>query len=217
VLPLRNRQYLQVSAGERMSTHRTKAQEGFSMIELLVVVAILIVMVGLAIPNLVTTSKLAKQRKLMDSATSLFKMARSQAIKENRTTWVRFTDTASGQVMWVGHADSPDEEPADSNKKLPLPPDVSYVPNAVPDGCGALTSSALWNSGGKDPDGSKDTYFDPQGIPCDSVSATVCTAGLPTVRYFKYSGSGGETWIGVGVSSAGQVKAMYCNGSKWLE
>jgi len=195
---------------------RPKHAGGFSMVELLVVVAIVIGLTAISLPTLTTLAATTKMRGAMGNLSGLYQNARSMAVKQNKITRVRFQFSNNRWVVFVDNGTSPTGLttatpqiylPAQMSKVSP-PSGGAGAPTALNDTiCGASTSSTL--------DTTDDTYFNQMGLPC-LYSAGACSAGGPFAYYFNYAGTlGGASWSAVCVSPAGRLKAWYWTGSSW--
>jgi len=189
------------------------ATPGFSMVELLVVVGIVISLTAISLPTLTTLAATTKLRGAMGDLSGLFQNARSIAVKQSTITRVRFQLSNNRWVAFVDNGASPTGLTT-STPQVYLPPNFSKVspPSGTPTAldnatCGASSSSTL--------DTTHDTYFNQLGIPC-LYSGGTCSGGQAFVYYFNYAGIlGGTNWSAVCVSPAGRLKAWYWTGSSW--
>jgi Tfp pilus assembly protein FimT len=189
--------------------------DGFSMLELLIVVSIVITVTAISLPtftNLVATTKL---HGAMGNLSSLFQNSRSLAVRQNTISRVRFQLTSNRWVAFVDNGVNP-AGLTTSAPQLWLP--LQFSKEAAPSGgagaptpvdnatCGANSVTTL--DGG-------DTYFNQLGIPCQYSSGT-CSGGQAFAYYFKHTPtSGSARWAAMCVSPAGRVKTWYWNGSSW--
>src|ERR1043165_6674809 len=79
---------------------RATRSSGFSLIELLVVVAICLVVTDFAIPSITTTVDTFRIRGTVTSATGLIQRARVQAIKRSFTQRVHFATVNNNVVLF---------------------------------------------------------------------------------------------------------------------
>jgi type IV fimbrial biogenesis protein FimT len=77
-------------------TRRRSAQHGFNMIEVMLTIAILGILLGVAVPNFATWINNTKIRTAAESISSGLQLARSEAVRRNSN--VAFTMT--GQTGW---------------------------------------------------------------------------------------------------------------------
>jgi len=192
---------------------RSQRPGGFSMIELLVVVAIVFALTAISLPTFNGMLTSAQLRGGMGDLSGLFQNARNLAVRQNTITWVRFQNSNNRLVYFVDNGASPTNLTT-STPQIYLPANFTKVgppsgtPTALDDAtCGAASSSTLVTD--------KDTYFNQMGIPCQYSGGT-CSTATPFAYYFSYTGSsGGPSWAALCVSPAGRIKALYWTGSSW--
>jgi type IV fimbrial biogenesis protein FimT len=193
---------------------------GFSLVELLVVVAIIIMITALSLPNLVGVMASAKLRGAMGDLSTLLQQCRTRSVQRNK---YQFVHLQSSNGRWVAYIDD-GANVAGLNSMTPqfwLPNTMSRV--AAPTGgsgsptpldatsCGGSSGSALCSS-----TSGCDVYFTPLGIPAQCTSISSCATPTAFAYYFNYTGSlGGTTWAALCVSPAGRLKSWYWNGSSW--
>src|SRR6266480_1540922 len=69
----------------------TSAAGGFSLLELMLVIAIALVLMAIALPQMTTTLTFTKWRGAMSDLSGVFQSCRSQAIKNNASQQLDFT------------------------------------------------------------------------------------------------------------------------------
>ena len=189
---------------------RSSRAAGFSLLEVLVVAAMIITMTALSLPKMTTMLATARMRGAMGDLSTLFQNGRNVAVKKNTMSWVRFQLSNGHLVAYVDNAANPTGLTA-STPQLVMPLQLTKVaaPTSSPtplDGptCGSSST----------PDTIDDTYFNQLGIPCQ-YSGGSCSAQA-FAYYFTYqSGLTGTNWAGLCVSPAGRLKAWYWDGSAW--
>ncbi|HYH00351.1 MAG TPA: prepilin-type N-terminal cleavage/methylation domain-containing protein [Terriglobales bacterium] len=189
------------------SKHREP--NGFSLIELLIVVAILMCIAALALPTMWNVISSSRSKSAMGEVIGVIQDTRSNAVRRNKTKTVHFSET--GGRTWVTSTDAIAGEGAQPDKALALPQGMAMVTSPSGDGAPAtLDAEAMWG-GGTDPV-STEPSFSPRGIPCSfSDSTKKCNAVAGFVYYFSINGR----WSAVGISPAGRISAFYWNGSEW--
>src|SRR5256885_10132076 len=75
------------------------AQAGFSMIEVLIVVAIIMIISAMAAPNVITSLRQVKLRGASSSMINIFEQARMLAVRDNKGYMVR-SAVAQGATFW---------------------------------------------------------------------------------------------------------------------
>ncbi len=190
------------------------ATTGFSMVELMVVVGIIITLTAISVPTVSKLLTSARLRGGMGDLSGLFQNARNLAVRQNTITRVRFQSSNNRWVAFVDNGANPTGL-TQSTPQVWLPPQFSKVsppsgstPSALDNAtCGASSSSTL--------DTTDDTYFNQLGIPCQYSSGT-CSTATPFASYFNYAETASRTsWAALCVSPAGRIKAWYWTGNSW--
>jgi len=192
---------------------RPRRWEGFSLLELMLVAAVLVVLAAMAVPNVVNTVSNIRLRKSMNSLSGLFQDCRATAVKQNKIMTVHFGVVAAGGGMaYVKDAGSgAGVVPADPQVLLGRP--VSKI--ASPSGPGAPTplDSTILNFTAL----TIDPSFNPRGLPC-SYSSGSCTSNVGFAYYFTDARPLGKNgWAAVSISPAGRIKVWYWSGSAWSD
>lgn len=186
---------------------------GFSTAELMVVLGIVMIMIGMALPTLFSVVATAQLRGGMNDLSGLYQNARNVAVRQNLISRVRYQVSGGECVAYVDNGSSPTGlTSAVPQLSLParfskvIPPTSSPTPLTATS-CGANSSTTL--------DTTDDTYFSSVGIPC-VYSGGSCTGTQAFAYYFNYvSTFGGTRWTAICVSPAGRMIAWYWNGSTW--
>jgi len=199
------------------------ATDGFSMIELLVVVAIVITVTAISVP---TVSKLVTSAQLrggMGDLSGLFQNARNVAVRQNTISKVHFQVSNSRQIAFVDSINCSSLGWCGLGTSTPqiwLPPKFTQVdpPTGGAGAPTALNAATCGSSTTLDSTPTDDTYFNQMGIPCQYNSTTnpSCSGSQAFAYYFNYVESAVNTsWAALCVSPAGRIKAWYWTGSSW--
>ena len=212
---------LRLKSRSQRGMHRNLAlSAGFSMIELLVVLAIALIVSAFAIPTMVTTLDDFKLRGSMGNVANITQRCRTQAIRQDASQRLHFSTVGNRVVLFVTTSTDAAVAPLTTDKQLSaqvwMPMQMS-IPGA-PAGAGAptlLTGTIMWNTT-LVPNVNVDSYFNSRGIPClpDPVT-NVCNATTGFVYYFKYKGAGAARWTATSISPAGRIESWYWNGNAW--
>lgn len=200
-----------------MRRHIRKRTGGFSLVELVIVAAIMVSIAALAAPSMFDVIGGAKLRSNMGDLSALFQYARSRAVKYNHVMSVSFEVKAGATRAYAKDPSTTSEsESSKDNTEIWLSSEFSRV--ASPSGAGApptLDSPTMWGTESTIATG--DLSFNSRGIPCSySTTTGKCVTGSSFVYYFSYNSTmGGTRWGAVGVSPAGRVRAFYWNGVNW--
>jgi Tfp pilus assembly protein FimT len=177
-----------------MRTH----EAGFSMVELMIVCVIMVLIAGLAVPNIFQTYRNYQLDAAGHSVASLLQQARMQAVKTNLPAYVNYTNLAAGNMAFVTDnpnnttyaAGEPDVELSAAVTFQAAPPDHSQLDayiNAIPQ---AANVSIAFNA---------------RGLPCTESGGnpTVCTAPAGFELFMQSAGG----WEAVTVTPSGRIKS----------
>lgn len=192
------------------------------MVELVIVIAILLIVAGMAVPNVLSLVHAARLRGAGGDLSSLLQTARIRSVQDDRyySTYIiaglpqqAYVDaTRNGGTGWVS-----------GDPLIEIPSEVTPVAAA-----GAPNTTNL--KGQFLPAGStlavKDgsttgtpVIFSPRGLPCSTLAATggtVCdSAGGATAFWIFFQDTATTNWEAVTVSPAGRVQKWLYNGTAW--
>src|SRR5437879_2585428 len=199
--------------------HKTSLQKemqtGFSALELLVVVAIIVVVGGMVLPGMVQTWYDIQLRSSTAQVTDLMQQARLQAARANISPGIpiRYQVTAGVQQAY---ADYNHNGAWDQGEPIIDLPRISAAADAPSGGNGIPTAyiDTFDTTSGTPCDNTCTLAFSPRGLPCNLVGA-VCTT--PSASYFVYyfQDNRPNGWSAVLVSKAGRTKTLLWNGTTW--
>jgi len=205
----------------RSATADPHSKAGFSILELLVVVAILLVVAAFAVPTLTTTLDSFRMRGTLSSIANLVQRARTQAIKKNTSQHIHFVTVNNQVVTFVTDANDPAGVPVAAD---PFLSDQLWLPgqfslSVAPTGAGApppLTGASMWGTALVPNTSPQDPYFNSRGMPClpDPVTG-VCSPTSGFLYYYQYTRGGTIRWTATSISPAGRIQSWFWNGTGW--
>lgn len=190
---------------KKMPTNRLSAQRGFSMIELVVVVGMIMVLSAISVPKIVNSMSVYKLNVASTSIQNLIEVARFNAVRRNTTLSLRQT-VINGQAAF--YVDIP-------NTAVYVNTDPTYiVPTTVqiaPAGAPAAATTGLANTAAL---GGGCISFNSRGV----VDYTNCGGGVQSVWFISLglrNGNGG--FRAVTLTPMGQAKSWTASpaGNTW--
>ena len=190
---------------KKMPTNRLSAQRGFSMIELVVVVGMIMVLSAISVPKIVNSMSVYKLNVASTSLQNLIEVARFNAVRRNSTISLRQT-VINGQAAF--YVDIP-------NTAVYVNTDPTYiVPTTVqiaPAGAPAAATTGLANTAAL---GGGCISFNSRGV----VDYTNCGGGVQSVWFISLglrNGNGG--FRAVTLTPMGQAKSWTASpaGNTW--
>ena len=198
------------------SPTRHKAQ-GFSLLELMIVVAVILILTAVTVPRLLNTVSDISLRYVASDFSGLLQSARIQAVRKNTPYTVQQGTLPSGTQAY--YLDLPKSGVyTNGDPMLPLGPGLTVHPGI---GSGAPNEGAFIaglnftvNPGGTPPS------FNARGLPCIAV-ANLCpqTPGQGFVVFLsKAAITGGTPWAAVVINSSGRVQQWTSDGNgNWIQ
>ncbi|HET7105249.1 MAG TPA: prepilin-type N-terminal cleavage/methylation domain-containing protein [Candidatus Acidoferrum sp.] len=179
-----------------MPTKRLSTQRGFSLIELVVVLGIMMVLSAISVPSIVRSMNIYRMNSTATSLQNLVEVARFNAVRRNTSISIRQAVVSGQAAYYVDLANGP---------YVGTDP-VFLVPNYVqmsPAGAPAASTTGLANTAAL---GAGCITFNSRGV----VDYTTCGGGVPKV-WFISMGLMGSANINVGfraitVTTMGQAK-----------
>lgn len=204
------------------SRFKRRADGGFTLLELVIVIAITIVLFAIALPSMMGILASARVRNTMSELSGLVQLCRSEAIRNNRPISLHFQTVGSEAFAYAKDASitSPTMTSNDpmTARDPQLPLGYKVVQVTSPSGTGAptaLTGSTLWNNSIITPS-TTDISFNARGLPCSYTTGVACSTGVGFLYYFTYQPPFGQNrWTAISISPAGRVKTWFWDGSAW--
>lgn len=191
-----------------------RAEPGFSLIELIIVMVILLIIAAISVPNIQRIVRNYRLESAGHGVAGLLQQARMQAVQKNTPAYAIFDNTNSPNLAFVNG------DPAVTNY-ISGNPDValsSVLNMATVQGAGVPDHGQLdsylgvtGGAGSAKVQTSNIVGFNARGLPCIEGAAgpVVCqqqdaTGALPVFEWFITDGNGG--WEAVTVTAAGRTK-----------
>lgn len=211
-------------------------QRGFTLLEALVVVAIILIVSAIMAPKMFQIIDAQKLQSSAQSYSALLQVARTRAVQDNQVYQVLSAVNNGAAVAYVDLNGNSQWDTAGANPEpavqLPLP--ISITDTNAPQGVQGFdtirplntvpvlnisTNPAMVNSGGLPSPG---IAFNERGLPCQRIAvgaacsnvSTVITGGVPQltavawVTYLRWTRRNGNgfDWAAVSVTPAGRIK-----------
>jgi prepilin-type N-terminal cleavage/methylation domain-containing protein len=215
------RDYMKTNkTGSSFSTGKAQgcATRGFSLIELLVVVIIVMVVTALATPSLINTVATIRLRSAAGELSGVMQEARILAAKKNTVYDIKFTNIAGIQTAYV---DSNLNGAYDAGEPVTVFNGSITPASGPPTGSGGQPAPYVLSgdsSTGNPFDNRNTVAFSPRGLPCNyDTSTTPATCATPAASYFVIylQGSTPAAWAGVVVTKGGRTQVVVWNGTQW--
>jgi prepilin-type N-terminal cleavage/methylation domain-containing protein len=216
------------------NTKRQRSLRGFSLLELMIVVAIMLIVAAFAIPKFTTSMRLSRLRGAETSYASLLQLTRTRAVNDDRYYSV-YIKTATGTTPQMAYADiypqnvngtSGNGPTGNFVAGPPADPMVTLSPEAVPQTAGSAPNTnnlytSFCSSCATAIIKNTPPTWGPDGLPCAPVvsaggTGLVCnSAGGPVAYVAFFQSSSNAEWDAVTISPAGRIKTWYYGGQVW--
>jgi|SRR6202521_2076360 Tfp pilus assembly protein FimT len=194
---------------------------GFSLIELLIVVFVVMVIAAIAIPNILLAVSNMRLRASAGDLAGLMQQARIMAAKNNTTYTVRYGTRAGAQIAYV---DLNGNGSFDAGEPLTEFSGNTVAASGAPSGSGQPSAYVLAGDTGTGSsfDNANTLGYTGRGLPCNyDATTSPATCSTPAANYFVYYltnariGTGGTGWAAVVVTKGGRTKIVTWNGGAW--
>jgi prepilin-type N-terminal cleavage/methylation domain-containing protein len=195
---------------------------GFSMLELVVVIAIVLIVAAIAVPNTMSLIHASRLRGAGSDLSSLLQTARIRSVQDDRY-YSSYVIAGSPQEAYVDLSGNGGTGWVTPDPLIAIPSEVTPV--AAANAPNTATLQAQFLPAGSTltvKDGSTTgtpVIFSPRGLPCTTLAATggtVCdSAGGATAFWIFFQDTSSTNWEAVTVSPAGRVQKWLYSGSVW--
>jgi len=193
--------------------NRVSKSRGFSLVELLVVMAIILVIAGIAMPKIQGVIEGVKLRSTVTDVSGLVQQLRITSVRNNRSNAIRTSAATAGNgvTLYVDLTStaSPNgnllKDPGEPSIQLPLDSNLSDgtgAPAVLPPNV-AIPPYVVGNP--------TTIYFNERGTPCNNPPS--CYISSPFLIYIQQTRpSGTPGWAAITVTQAGRIKAYTYTG-----
>ena len=195
-----------------MTTLLRKCQKGFTMVELVVVVAIMLIVAGFATPGILQMVHSARLQGTASDFAGLIQQARIRSVQDDRS-YSLFVNAAAGATPSTGFVDLQQTGLiAAGDPEMLLPTEVSLVAAANAPGTANLKAQLLPAASPVAPQDAASAAatpitFSPRGLPCTPAAGVCSGAGLAPAAYWAFFQDSQTTnWEAVTVSPAGRIQ-----------
>lgn len=193
------------------------SKAGFSLVELMIVVAIFVIVAAIAVPSASALLNRVKLRGAAQQLADLYQEARMKAVQDDAYYEV-LVSADSSRAYLDANGDG-----TEGNLKFFAPSAMTLNNTGVPAGLDAKTlgftnittveTSTMFDSDGTNRPG---IAWSSRGLPCQRSSATSpCQPGIGWVQYLQHQEGGGIAYAAVSVSPSGRVRVWTYNGGAW--
>jgi len=208
---------------------RNKNQRGFTLVELLVVVAIILIVSAVAVPGAVNAIRNLRLNGAVSDYANLLQQARLRAVRDNRTYQVHIGNPANNPapgstIAWIdvlpANADGSSGAGAGNftagDPFIPLSSDVITINNSPTN---AALKAAVGNPAIFDAVDPNTPTFGPRGTPCratlNGFAAYCVTPGQADQFFTIFQSNTNQRIQAVTIDGAGRIQRWIYNGAVW--
>ena len=203
------------SAGAAFHRTRARIADGFSLLELMIVIAISITVVAFAAPSFLRAYYNIRLKSAASNLSGLMQQARIQAARRNATYSIGYLTAASPQQAYIDLNN--DGNFQQGEPIITFNGAIAMSTAGAPAGVGAPPAYVLvGDTAGVTFTNTTTLGYSPRGLPC-AYAGGVCATPAPGyfVYYIQDQRPGSIGWAGVVVSRSGRTKAIVWNGAAW--
>jgi prepilin-type N-terminal cleavage/methylation domain-containing protein len=201
-----------------MSNHTaSKREDGFTLIELIVVLAIMMILAAICPPLVMNTVSTVKLSYSATDFSGLAQKARIESTRKNTFYPIQQAVLPSGATVFF--VDLNKNTTLDAREPLVEMASQVTVFSGVGNGAPNEAAFVVALNFAPDPAGSLPA-FNARGLPClVAVGGATCAqvAGQGFVYFLSRRSSFGTTWASVAVTPSGRVQVWTYNGNNWIQ
>jgi prepilin-type N-terminal cleavage/methylation domain-containing protein len=200
---------------DRATSSKAASSGGFSLIELLLVVAIILAITAIAVPNFMQAYYNIRLKETASDLSGLIQRTRITAARQNSIIAMLYTTGTPRQA----YIDLNGNGQLDYGEAT-----ITFPTNVTPAASAPATPYVLSGDTGSGSVYTNSTTlgFSSRGLPCAYVAGSPPTCTTPAANYFVYyltdqraGGSTNQGWAAVIVTKSGRSKVSLWNGSSW--
>jgi prepilin-type N-terminal cleavage/methylation domain-containing protein len=193
-------------------------QSGFSLIELMIVIAIILVISAMAFPNMSRAITNMRLHSALTSVSGQLQRTRIQAVRTNRIQMAQIGNLSGARVMFIDQAVlQPRAIDTSIMPVVQLPEGVNVETAALP--TVTFPSDKLLGYSSPASPVPLQISFNQRGLPCQYDSATgACpynAAASAYQYYFRLTNPFGDQWAALTITPAGRIRVWSFNGTDW--
>src|ERR1700694_1529698 len=197
---------------------RRGSMHGFSLMELLIVLFVVMVIAAIAVPNVLLAVSNIRLRASAGALSGLMQEARILAAKNNTTYEILYGTRSGARIAYI---DLNGNGSFDVGEPLMQFSGTTVPASGAPSGSGQPSLYVLaGDTGTGSEDNTKHLGYTGRGLPCNyDTTTTPATCSTPAAKYFDYyltdTRVGGAGWAAVVVTKGGRTQIVTWNGGAW--
>jgi prepilin-type N-terminal cleavage/methylation domain-containing protein len=217
---------LKTNAGHCGNRHRERRERGFSLIEMLTVVALIIVLASISFVSAVPLMKQQRVVNAYNTTLSALRLARDNAVSQRTSYSVTLSTSVQPNTITVSPTLAGGFQGSQNTVVYQLPTDVAFLaqlglPAAAPDGYGTGLTAVDFGYTAHATGGATTIYFCPDGSAQDDSTGNCAGNWDGGVVYIARSGDLLSTraitlWGGTGRIRGWRIYSNGAGGYQWL-
>ncbi len=204
-----------VESTARRSEGASRVAGGFSLLEIVIVLAVALIMAAIAVPVFLTASYNIRLKSAASNLSGFLQQARIQAARRNAIYPIRYRSVAGAEEVWVDLNGNGLWDPLEP--VLAFSPSITPAPGA-PNGAGGTPTPyvLVGDTAGVTYDNATTLGYSSRGLPCAwAPGVCVTPAAGYFVYYLKDQRPASIGWAAVIVTRGGRTKTAVWNGAAW--